>query len=660
MRARLGDTQLALVDLARSVALDTAVTTTAELPSPADGGRAWAALADSGLLTLREDGAGVLDLVLCAEQFAASLSTVPFIGSSLARELHGPTGERIVISLDGLVAPDALGADRIVFARAGHAHSVGVGPVRETADRSRVSHGTTATDVISIAPIDTQRFAAIASVLFGADLVATGTAAIDDVVRYASERRQFGVPIGSFQAIQHLLADAWVDLIAARSAIRAAAWRIDHETIDAWSAAARAALVAAEAGVGACESALQVLGGIGHTWEHLASVQLRRALVDRALLPDTDPALLDAPLATTPPGLAATEGFDLRDDDIEDGLRVRLRTWLATDPPTDRWHEDLAAAGFVGLSMPTRAGGHDLPVTCEAILSEELGVAGFPPPPPIAHLAHALAVFGTDQQRREHLPTMLDGSVRWCQGFSEPEAGSDLVSLRTRATLDGEDFIVDGRKIWTSDAARSDWILLLCRTGDDTHGGLSILLLPLDLSGVEVVPITTSWGSEEFAEVSFTGVRVPRTQLLGSPGQGWEIAMSLLAIERGPADIGWIARFRASADRLLDEHRESSDHGVRRAAAWIEALDATVGVTLSERRHGTFRSIDGSIDKLLMTKVDQMLHEAVLRDRPDSLANVRSEELERYLWSRAAGVFGGTSQIQRNIVAQRILGLPRS
>ena len=660
MRARLGDTQDALVALARSVAVDTGATSIADLPPAVDADRAWAALADSGLLTLRASGASTLDLVLCAEQFAAALSATPFIGATLARELHDATDERIAVSLDGRFAHDALGAERVVFVRAGHAHMVAAGPMQETADRSRVTLQVAGDDVTDIAPIDERGFAATTRLLLAADLVGTGIAALETAIGHVLERRQFGVPVGSFQAVQHLLADAWVDLVAARAAVRSAAWRAEHETPDASSAAARSALVAAEAGVNACEVAAQVLGGIGHTWEHLVSVRLRRALVDRALLPTRDHGLLDARLSTCPAGSATSEGFDLRDDEVESGFRDRLRSWLATDPPTDDWHRQLARAGFVGVSMPVDAGGQGLPVTCEAILSEELGDARMPAPPAIAHLAHALATFGTADQRRAHLAPMLDGSRRWCQGFSEPEAGSDLASLRTRAVLDGEDYIVDGRKIWTSDAAQSDWILLLCRTGDDIHGDLSVLLIALDTPGVEVSPIVTAWGSEEFAEVSFSGVRVPRTHLLGSPGQGWEIAMSLLAIERGPADIGWIARFRATANRLLAEPDAAANHDLQRAAAWIEALDAVVAATLSERRNGSFRPIDGSIDKLVMTKVDQLLHAVALERHRSTLLEPTSEELERYLWSRAAGIFGGTSQIQRNIVAQRVLGLPKA
>jgi|GEM_PF-89030 len=660
MRAKTGDVESALIDLALSVASDTGVRTIEQLPPAANSDKAWDALASSGLLNIRADGGTVLDLVLCAEQFGATLSATPFIGACLARELVGPSHNRIVGSIDGSVAFDGLGADEIAFVRAGHAHVADAGPIIPTADRSRVAIGTSTSDVTSIAVVDEPRFFAIARLLLSADLVGCGIAALTDAVAYAKEREQFGVRIGTFQAVQHLIADSWVDLVAARNAMRSAAWRVQHKTPDAHSASARAALVASEAGIAACEAAAQVLGGIGHTWEHVNSVRLRRALTSRSYLPSTPVDLLHAPIVTTPPGMAEGANFDLRDDEIEASVRSQLRKWLATNPSSERWHSQLAKAGFVGVSMPTDAGGSGLPITCDAIVSEELGDSGFPAPPAITHLAHAIAEFGTTTQREVHLAHMLDGSVQWCQGFSEPGAGSDLAAIRTRAIPDGDDFIVNGRKIWTSEAAQAEWILLLCRTGEHPHHGLSVLLLPLKTPGIEVSTIMTAWGSNEFAEVSFVDVRVPGSGLLGTEGQGWSIAMSLLAVERGPTDIEWISRFRRTARTLLQNPETATRPDVQRAAAWIEALDATVAVTLTERRNGFFDVAKGSIDKLLMTKVDQLLHSAALQANANALIETTSDDLERYLWARAASVFGGTSQIQRNIVAQRVLGLSRS
>ena len=500
--------------------------------------------------------------------------------------------------------------------------------------------------------------------LLAADLVGVGRAALADAVEHVKERRQFGVAVGTFQAVQHMAADAHVQLVGARNALWTAAWRLDHLGLDAAASVRRAKALASEAGRGACETACQMFGGVGHTWEHLASVRLRRALVSRALLGDEGvqwAALSGEAPSRTPDGLADGEGYDLRDDSTEAGFRADLRAWLASPAgaPGEGWNQRLAAGGWVVVSMPTDAGGRALPVTCEAIVSEELGGADRPPPPAIGHLAHGLALFGSPEQRADHLAGMISGTTRWCQGFSEPEAGSDLASVRTKADLVDGEWVIQGRKIWTSDANVADWILLLCRTGGPGHKGLSMLVVPTSAPGLEVSMIRTAWGSEEFAEVTFDGVRVPADAVVGEPGQGWAIAMSLLAVERGPADIGWISRFRRTATRLLADPEAGDRTDVVRATAWLEALEATVAATLTARAEGTHDTSAGSVDKLLMTWVDQWLHGAALDAGGLDVLVDPGDDLELYLWARAAGIFGGTSQVQRNIVAQRLLGLPR-
>jgi alkylation response protein AidB-like acyl-CoA dehydrogenase len=668
MRAALGETQQALQALARDVAADLGATTIEELPPAGDAARAWAALRDSGLLSLRADGAGTLELVVCAEELAATLSAAPFVGAAVARELWPDAPERTVAVLDRDLAADAWGATDVVAVVDG---VVRVGPavaVAGTADRSRVSARVDAgasTEVVGLDAEQVARSEAVAMLLLAADLIGSGRASLADAVAHVTERKQFGVAVGTFQAVQHMAADAHVQLVGARNALWAAAWRLDHEGLDAVASVRRAKALASEAGRVACETACQMFGGVGHTWEHLASVRLRRALVSRSLLGDENvqwTALAGAAPSRSPEGLAGDEGYDLRDDPTEAGFRADLRAWLASPDgaPGDDWHQRLAGGGWVVVSMPTDAGGRALPVTCEAIVTEELGAADRPPPPVIGHLAHGLAVFGSAEQRADHLAGMISGTTRWCQGFSEPEAGSDLASVRTRAELDGDEWVIHGRKIWTSDAAVADWILLLCRTEGPGHKGLSMLVVPTTASGLEVSMIRTAWGSEEFAEVTFDGVRVPADALVGDPGQGWAIAMSLLAVERGPADIGWISRFRRTATRLLTDPVAGARPDVVRATAWLEALDATVAATLTARTQGTHDTSAGSIDKLLMTWVDQWLHTAALdADGLDVLIDP-GPGLELYLWARAAGIFGGTSQVQRNIVAQRILGLPRA
>jgi len=260
--------------------------------------------------------------------------------------------------------------------------------------------------------------------------------------------------------------------------------------------------------------------------------------------------------------------------------------------------------------------------------------------------------------------------VRWCQGFSEPGAGSDLAGLTTRATPieDGRTFRVTGRKIWTSFAAEADWCFLLCRTEPDApkHQGISVLLVEMATPGITATPITNAARNREFAEVAFDDVVVPATHLLGERGQGWSIANQLLAYERGPSDINWIARLGSHLRALEDEVRTGliEDTQVTRAALGeafvrLRALEVKVQRSLSERLHGRLPGPEGSVDKLLMIEADQAIGRLVMALRRAAPVLEESLPWDVYTWSRAASIYGGTQQIQRNIVAQRVLGLPR-
>lgn len=379
--------------------------------------------------------------------------------------------------------------------------------------------------------------------------------------------------------------------------------------------------------------------------------------------------------------------MDFTDTPEEAEFRARLRTWLAAhaaearvpDDPGARadaanaWHHTLYEAGYIGLSFPVEYGGHGLSPMYEAILNDELGRAGAPPIEGVGHLSNALRLFGSDQQRTELLPGLLSGAVRWCQGFSEPEAGSDLASLRTKAELievDGRPtFRVNGRKIWTSFAAVADWCFLLCRTEPDAakHAGISVLLVPMSTDGIDVAPIVNAARNREFAEVTFTDVDVPAENLLGERGQGWSIANQLLAYERGPSDINWISRLAVQLRALEDDVRAGRvpDTTVARAKlgeAYTElrALQVKVARSLTERVNGALPGAEGSVDKLLMARADQTFGHTMMDLRAAAPLLCEGLEWDLYVWSRAAGIYGGTAQIQRNIVAQRVLGLPRS
>jgi alkylation response protein AidB-like acyl-CoA dehydrogenase len=372
--------------------------------------------------------------------------------------------------------------------------------------------------------------------------------------------------------------------------------------------------------------------------------------------------------------------MDYSDDADVAAFRAQLRGWLTENAPAaaaDRgvtqtlaWYRALAAAGYVTVSLPAEYGGRGLSDTYEAVVNEELARCGAPPPPPIGHLAHAVADFASDDLKRRVLPGMLSCTEVWCQGFSEPGAGSDLASVTTSGLPDaeGRTLRISGQKIWTSGAMWSQWCLLLARTDLDAprHQALSMIVVDMASPGIDRREITMSTGSREFAEVYFDDVHVPVDNVVGTFGQGWPIAMKMLTYERGPADMGWVGRMGAvlaAAEADVRSERVSADEVMRRRLArcrvGLQVLQWQVWRSLSRRRFEP-PGADGSIDKLLATRVEQDLY-ATLADLvgPDALAD-GSSSFGGYLYSRAQSIYGGTQQIQRAIVAQRLLGLPRS
>ncbi|WP_374024564.1 acyl-CoA dehydrogenase family protein [Mycobacterium sp. HNNTM2301] len=379
--------------------------------------------------------------------------------------------------------------------------------------------------------------------------------------------------------------------------------------------------------------------------------------------------------------------MDFNDSAPEAQFRAELRQWLSEhaadaavpDDPAARadaqnaWHQTLYEAGYIGLSFPVEYGGHGKAPVYEAILNDELGRAGAAPIEGVGHLSNALRLFGTNEQRDTLLPGLLSGRVRWCQGFSEPEAGSDLAGLKTRADFIGtggrEMFRVNGRKIWTSFGAVADWCFLLCRTEPEApkHAGISVLLVPMSTPGIEVRPIINAARNREFTEITFDNVDVPASNLLGKRGEGWSIANQLLAYERGPSDINWIGRLKTQLRRLEDDVRvgwleDSPSARARLGQAYVElrALQIKVMRSLTERQNGKLPGPEGSVDKLLMTRADQFFAHAMMDLSATGPLLTEGLEWDIYVWSRAASIYGGTAQIQRNIVAQRVLGLPRA
>ena len=375
--------------------------------------------------------------------------------------------------------------------------------------------------------------------------------------------------------------------------------------------------------------------------------------------------------------------MDFRDSPAEAEFRARLRAWLAGNNPglaassTDdeywarqaEWHTSLYDAGFFGLSWPARYGGHDLPTVFDVILDEELAAAGAPPRPSLGYLVQGIGTHGSVAIKDRFLPGLISGRDRWCQGFSEPDAGSDLASLRTTATRDGDEYVIHGHKIWTSYSDVAEWCILLAWTDADVpkHKGLSAFAVPMHQPGIEQRPLRMINGiTTEFGQVRFDGARVAAANMIGAPGEGWRVAMTIVSHEREPGELGYVARYAKTVKELElvvraapDAYRDDQRDAVAWAHVQVEMLRRHVCRRLSERLDGVDHGPGGSIDKLLMTWVEQTVGAAALAvSGSRAVLDDDDVALKLYLYGRAQSVMGGTSQIQKNIVATRILGLP--
>lgn len=372
--------------------------------------------------------------------------------------------------------------------------------------------------------------------------------------------------------------------------------------------------------------------------------------------------------------------MDFGDSSAEAQFRQRFRDWLADNNPglptssTDdeywagmaAWHQSLHRAGFFGMSWPKSVGGQDLASVYDVIIDDELAAAGAPPRPSLGYLVQGFLEHGSPEVQQRFLPGIVDGTQRWCQGFSEPDAGSDLASLRTRADLDGDEYVITGHKVWTSYSDDADWCLVLARTNHEVpkHKGISAFAVPMHQSGIEQRPLKMINGiTKEFGEVIFDEARVPAANMIGDPGEGWHMAMTVVSHEREPGELGFVARYRKLVKDLTKRVATEGGHSEQvRDLGWAivesEMLRLHVSRRLSDRLDGIDHGPEGSVDKLLMTQVEQAVGHASTSICGLGHGGDDDTWLKVYLYSRAQSVMGGTSQIQRNLIAQRILGLP--
>ncbi|MFD3806165.1 acyl-CoA dehydrogenase [Streptomyces sp. NPDC058611] len=395
--------------------------------------------------------------------------------------------------------------------------------------------------------------------------------------------------------------------------------------------------------------------------------------------------------------------MDLTYSEEEQEFRARLRAWLAVvlpglpakpspdDWPGRRaydagWQRRLHDAGYAGLHWPLDAGGRGATPTQHLIFLEETERAGAPYVGAnfvgLLHAGPTIAAEGTAEQRARWLPPVLRGDEVWCQGFSEPDAGSDLASLRTRAVRDGDAYVVTGSKVWTSHAEVADWCELLVRTDPDApkHRGISWLALPMDAPGVTVRPLRTLAGSTEFAEVFLDEVRVPVANRVGAENDGWRVTMVTLSFERGTAFVGEVVACRRTLGELARRAKANGswdDPVLRRrmgrlygefGALWrltqwnVSESMGVPPVRAKSRTRGSSGGVPGtggSVFKLAYSHARQELYDTAAQVLgAGSLVLDEEWTLDR-LSSLSYTIAAGTSQIQRNIVAERILGLPK-
>ena len=388
--------------------------------------------------------------------------------------------------------------------------------------------------------------------------------------------------------------------------------------------------------------------------------------------------------------------MDLRDRPEDEEFRKEVRAWLAGHVTGEfaalggrggsgdetfgfevrlEWEKVLAADGWTGSGWPVECGGRGASIAHQVIFNEEYVRARAPGRVSILGeglIGPTIIKYGTPEQKARFLPPILAGTELWCQGYSEPGAGSDLANVQTKAQLDGDEWVVTGQKVWTSLAHQADWCFVVCRTepGSLRHKGLSYLLVPMDQPGVDVRPITQLTRTSEFNEVFFDGARTKREHVLGEVGDGWRVALATLAFERGVALLGHQVSFRRELDRVFDAARANgaaADPVMRqrlaRAFADLEVL-----------RFNTLRSLSGfdgpvappeaSIIKLYWATWHRKLGElAIDVEGPAGLVTrgfpYELDEFQRtFLFSRSETIYGGSNEIQKNIIGERVLGLP--
>jgi alkylation response protein AidB-like acyl-CoA dehydrogenase len=389
--------------------------------------------------------------------------------------------------------------------------------------------------------------------------------------------------------------------------------------------------------------------------------------------------------------------MDLKFSAEDEAYRLKLRSWLEDNMPSEPpphgqeagfayrrdWQRKLYDGGWVGIQWPKEYGGQGATLIQQAVYAQETARARAPQPANglgISIVGPTLIHHGTEEQKKRYIPKILNADEIWCQGFSEPNSGSDLASLQTKAVLDGDEFVVNGQKIWTSLGQYADWCILLVRTDPDApkHRGITFLLVDMHTPGITVRPLKQITGHAEFNETFFDNVRVPRENVVGEINEGWRIAMTTLTYERGISTLSTQVRMQQNLESMCDYARKTRRNGhtlsedpiyrqqLAEAHIRVEIMLLNLYRGITAQLRGQPPGPESSLAKLYWSELDKWMQELGMSLQGpysqldwDSDYAVPGDWQYNFLRSRAGTIYSGTSEIQRNIIGERVLGLPK-
>ena len=661
----------------------------AEIDAGAAFAKTWQSVVEMGLTSIGIDeqhgggGGDLLDQMVAVEAAAHALVPGPVLGTTLAGQLVSDSevlssitaGASAAVALTGdldvaldvvdarwLLAPSDDASWVLIDSDGWSAEPVLGVDLSRRGGRASIS---ASAEQVKLLDVDGDEVRRVLVALAAAEASGVAQWCLDTAVDYAKVREQFGAPIGSFQAVKHLCAG----MLETAESVAAAAWAAGESEFSADVAAA----VAFDGAVSVAQDCIQVLGGIGFTFEHDAHLYLRRAVALRAAVAaltggsEQSAARLARRAAG---GQRRKAEIDFGGADAEFRETARQELGAIAELAADEQRAALATSGYQMPHLP-RPHGLDAGPVEQLVVDEELARAGLERPN-IAIGAWAvptIIMHGTDEQRERFvLPTLL-GDIFWCQLFSEPGAGSDLASLSTRAVRTDGGWLLTGQKVWTSRAHDADWAICLARTDRDAapHRGITYFLVDMASSGIEVRPLREMTGDAMFNEVFLDDVFVPDDCVVGEVNDGWKLARTTLANER----VAMGSRLGEATERaieLLAERDAAHESGIDAARVGHQVALATVCQLLGVR--STLRSIAGqgpgpesSVAKLLGVRNRQEASELVVAMHgPAALFSddpTIAEDVHEMLLARCLSIAGGTTQILRNVAAERVLGLPR-